>query len=146
MLAAQSISLGHRRVMAAGGFESMSNTPYYLPKARTGLRLGHGSVLDGIIHDGLWDIYNDHHMGICAEKCSEKYGIGREAQDAHAAESYKRAASAWEEVRDLEGARVGHRHCRGDKQNHHFPMSDTLTCRIGPAHGVPTKKKLAALC
>ncbi|CAM9914325.1 unnamed protein product [Ascophyllum nodosum] len=97
MLAAQSISLGHRQVMAAGGFESMSNTPYYLPKARTGLRLGHGSVLDGIIHDGLWDVYNDHHMGICAEKCSEKYGIGREAQDAHAAESYKRAASAWEE-------------------------------------------------
>ena len=103
MLAAQSISLGHRGVMAAGGFESMSNTPYYLPKARTGLRLGHGSVLDGIIHDGLWDVYNDHHMGICAEKCSEKYGVGREAQDAHAAESYKRAASARKEVRDLEG-------------------------------------------
>ena len=70
MLAAQSISLGHRRVMAAGGFESMSNTPYYLPKARKGLRLSHGSVLDGIIHDGLQDVYNDHHTGICAEKCS----------------------------------------------------------------------------
>ena len=98
MLAAQSISLGHRGAMVAGGFESMSNTPYYLPKARMGLRLGHGAVVDGIIHDGLWDVYNDHHMGICAEKCSQKYSIGREAQDAHAVESYERAASAWEEV------------------------------------------------
>ncbi|CAM9813403.1 unnamed protein product [Scytosiphon promiscuus] len=96
MLAAQSLSLGYRGVMVAGGFESMSNVPYYLPKARTGLRLGNGTVVDGIIHDGLWDVYNDHHMGICAEKCSSAYGISREAQDNHATESYKRAASAWE--------------------------------------------------
>ena len=56
---------------------------------------------EGIIHDGLWDVYNDHHMGICAEKCSQSYGIGREAQDAHARESYERAALAWDKVRDL---------------------------------------------
>eukprot|EP00752_Nemacystus_decipiens_P012171 g10789.t1 len=96
MLAAQSLSQGYRGVMIAGGFESMSNVPYYLPKARTGLRLGNGTVIDGIIHDGLWDVYNDHHMGICAEKCSVAYGIGREAQDKHATESYERAASAWD--------------------------------------------------
>lgn len=56
---------------------------------------------EGIIHDGLWDVYNDHHMGICAEKCSKSYGIGRDAQDAHARESYERAALAWDKVRDL---------------------------------------------
>eukprot|EP00904_Undaria_pinnatifida_P002108 jgi/Undpi1/11899/HiC_scaffold_4.g01598.m1 len=98
MLAAQSLSLGHRGTMVAGGFESMSNVPYYLPKARAGLRLGHGAVVDGIIHDGLWDVYNDHHMGICAEKCSETYGISREAQDEHARESYERAALAWDKI------------------------------------------------
>ncbi|CAM9808172.1 unnamed protein product [Ectocarpus sp. 12 AP-2014] len=96
ILAAQSLSLGHRGVMVAGGFESMSNVPYYLPQARSGLRLGNGTVVDGIIHDGLWDVYNDHHMGICAEKCSSAYGISREAQDEHATESYQRAAVAWE--------------------------------------------------
>ncbi|CAM9683446.1 unnamed protein product [Pylaiella littoralis] len=96
MLAAQSLSLGHRGVMVAGGFESMSNVPYYLPKARTGLRLGNGTVVDGIVHDGLWDVYNDHHMGICAEKCSAAHGISREEQDKHATESYERAALAWE--------------------------------------------------
>lgn len=58
-----------------------------------------GTLSSGIVHDGLWDVYNDHHMGICAEKCSAIYGIGREAQDAHARESYERAASAWDKVR-----------------------------------------------
>lgn len=57
------------------------------------------ALVPGIIHDGLWDVYNDHHMGICAEKCSEAHGIGREAQDKHATESYERAALAWEKVR-----------------------------------------------
>eukprot|EP00276_Gloeochaete_wittrockiana_P020653 CAMPEP_0184335914 /NCGR_PEP_ID=MMETSP1089-20130417/4412_1 /TAXON_ID=38269 ORGANISM="Gloeochaete wittrockiana, Strain SAG46.84" /NCGR_SAMPLE_ID=MMETSP1089 /ASSEMBLY_ACC=CAM_ASM_000445 /LENGTH=421 /DNA_ID=CAMNT_0026660815 /DNA_START=76 /DNA_END=1341 /DNA_ORIENTATION=+ len=96
IFASQSIQLGQRDVVLAGGFESMSNIPYYLPKARGGYKLGHGQVLDGIITDGLWDVYNDHHMGICAEVCAKEYSFTREQQDAYAIESYKRAAAAWE--------------------------------------------------
>eukprot|EP01094_Clydonella_sp_ATCC50884_P019716 TRINITY_DN391_c0_g2_i1.p1 TRINITY_DN391_c0_g2~~TRINITY_DN391_c0_g2_i1.p1 ORF type:complete len:447 (+),score=161.44 TRINITY_DN391_c0_g2_i1:159-1343(+) len=96
MLAAQSISLGHNQVVVAGGFESMSNIPYYLPKARTGYKLGHGEVVDGIVKDGLWDVYNDQHMGNCGEACAEEFGFTREDQDAYAIESYKRSKAAHE--------------------------------------------------
>lgn len=95
MLGAQSISLGHRSVIVAGGFESMSNVPYYLPAARAGLRLGHGSVVDGIIHDGLWDVYNNIHMGSCAEKCVTDYGITRKELDDFTIAGYAKSAAAW---------------------------------------------------
>ncbi|MBV7534112.1 acetyl-CoA C-acyltransferase [Chitinophaga sp. sic0106] len=96
MLGAQSIMLGDNDVVVAGGMENMSQVPYYLDKARTGYKLGHGSVIDGIIRDGLWDPYKDFHMGNAAELCAAEYHISREDQDAYAIESYKRAAAAWE--------------------------------------------------
>jgi len=85
------ISLGNK-----GGMESMSNIPHYLPSLRTGIDLGHTQLIDGIIHDGLWDPYNNSHMGICAEKCAKDYNITREEQDEYALMSYKRAQSAIE--------------------------------------------------
>jgi len=96
MLAAQSIQLGDNDVVVAGGMESMSNVPYYLDKARTGYKLGHQTVTDGLIRDGLWDVYNDYHMGSAAELCATECKISREDQDAFAIESYKRAQAAWE--------------------------------------------------
>lgn len=94
MLGAQSIQLGQNQVVVAGGFESMSNIPYYLPKARAGMGLGHGAVEDGIIRDGLWDAFDDHHMGNAAEKCASDYKFTREQQDAYALESFRRAIAA----------------------------------------------------
>lgn len=96
MLAAQSIALGQRDVVVAGGMESMSNVPFYLDKARTGYRLGHGQLTDGLIKDGLWDVYNDYHMGSAAELCAAECQISREEQDAFAIESYKRSQKAFE--------------------------------------------------
>lgn len=96
MFAAQSIALGQNDIVVAGGMESMSNVPYYLDKARTGYRLGHGQMTDGLIKDGLWDVYNDYHMGSAAELCATTYDISREAQDNFAVSSYKRAQSAQE--------------------------------------------------
>ena len=91
MLAAQAIQLGDADVVVAGGMENMSLTPYYLEKARSGYRMGHGQLLDHMIHDGLWDIVNDFHMGMSNELCSEKYAVTREEQDRYATESYLRA-------------------------------------------------------
>jgi acetyl-CoA C-acetyltransferase len=85
-----------RIVVAAGGMESMSGAPYLALGVRDGLRLGHGKMLDSMIHDGLWDPYGDKHMGTCAEACAERYAIDREAQDAFAIESYTRAQAAQE--------------------------------------------------
>ncbi|CAM4222452.1 acetyl-CoA C-acetyltransferase [Pedobacter westerhofensis] len=96
MLAAQSIALGQNDIVVAGGMESMSNVPYYLDKARTGYRLGHGQMTDGLVKDGLWDVYNDYHMGAAAELCAATCEISREEQDRYAAGSYKRAQSAQE--------------------------------------------------
>ncbi|EIE21837.1 acetyl-CoA acetyltransferase [Coccomyxa subellipsoidea C-169] len=96
MLAAQSIQTGANEVVVAGGMESMSNVPYYLKGARSGLRMGHGQLTDGMISDGLWDPYSDVHMGECAEACAAKYGISREEQDAHALASHDRATAARE--------------------------------------------------
>lgn len=94
MLAAQSIMLGQNDVVVAGGMESMSNVPYYLDKARNGYRLGNGAVIDGLIKDGLWDVYNDYHMGNAAELCAKECNVTREDQDTYAIESYKRSAAA----------------------------------------------------
>lgn len=91
MLAAQAIQLGDADVVVAGGMENMSMAPYYLEKGRFGYRMGHGQFIDSMIHDGLWDIVNDFHMGISNELCSEKYNVTREDQDRYAAQSYKRA-------------------------------------------------------
>lgn len=99
MVAAGQIRTGEASVIAAGGMESMSNVPYYLPGYRNGGRLGHGQIVDGIIKDGLWDVYNDYHMGNAAELCARECNIGREAQDAYAVESYRRAQRARDEGR-----------------------------------------------
>jgi len=96
MLAAQSIMLGQNDVVVAGGMESMSNVPYYLDKARNGYRLGHGQIQDGLVKDGLWDVYNDFHMGNAGELCAREHQITREEQDAFATESYVRAKAAFE--------------------------------------------------
>lgn len=94
MLAAQNIANGDQDIIVAGGMESMSNVPYYLDKARNGYRLGHGQVTDGLVKDGLWDVYNDYHMGSAAELCAAECNISREDQDKFAIESYKRAQAA----------------------------------------------------
>jgi len=90
MLAAQAIQVGDADVIVAGGMENMTMAPYYLEKARFGFRMGSGTLQDHMVHDGLWDIVNDFHMGISNDLCSEKYGISREDQDRYAAESYRR--------------------------------------------------------
>jgi len=94
MVANGQIQTSEADIVIAGGMESMSNVPYYLPTFRNGGRLGHGQVLDGIIKDGLWDVYNDYHMGSAAELCAREHHISREDQDAYAIESYKRAQAA----------------------------------------------------
>ena len=94
MLADQAIRCGDAEVVIAGGMESMSNAPYLLKHARSGQRLGHGKMIDSLIHDGLWDAYNDTHMGNCAEMLSKERNYSREAQDEFAITSYKRAQSA----------------------------------------------------
>lgn len=94
MLAAQAIQTGDAEVVVAGGMENMSLAPYYLEKARFGYRMGPGTLQDHMVHDGLWDIVNDFHMGISNDLCSEKYGVSREDQDRYAAESYRRSVAA----------------------------------------------------
>lgn len=97
MVAANDLRCGDFELVAAGGMESMSQAPYLASKARDGLRLGHGQLLDSMIHDGLWDPYSDQHMGSCGELCARKYSFDREQQDAFAAESYARARRATED-------------------------------------------------
>ncbi len=95
-LAAQAIRCGDAEVVIAGGMENMSLAPYVMPGARTGLRMGHGKIVDTMIQDGLWDAFNDYHMGITAENLVEKYSLSREEQDAFAAASQQKAAAAIE--------------------------------------------------
>ena len=99
MLASQMIQCGAlqdhpQNALLAGGFESMSNVPHYLLNSRSGTALGNATLTDGVIHDGLWDIYNNQHMGMCAEKCAEDFNITRAEQDEFALESYRRAQQA----------------------------------------------------
>jgi len=96
MLATQAIKLGDSEVVVAGGMESMTNAPYAIPKARDGLRLGNAELIDLMVHDGLWDKFNDYHMGNTGELIANELEISREAQDAYAAESHRRAAAAQE--------------------------------------------------
>ncbi|MEX2535509.1 MAG: acetyl-CoA C-acyltransferase [Trueperaceae bacterium] len=95
--AARAIAVGDAQVVVAGGMESMTNAPYLVPGARGGLRLGDGKLVDSLVFDGLWDAYNDKHMGSCAEACARKYEFSREAQDEYATRSYRRAQAAMED-------------------------------------------------
>jgi acetyl-CoA C-acetyltransferase len=94
MMAAQGIALGDTEIVVAGGMESMSNAPYLIPKAREGYRLGNGVLLDAMIHDGLWDAYNDYHMGCTGEVVSERFHVNRAEQDEYALNSHRKAAAA----------------------------------------------------
>src|SRR3984957_10734682 len=98
-LAAQAVQTGNSSIVVAGGMESMTNAPYLLPQARKGYRLGNGQVVDSMVHDGLWDIYHDYHMGITGENVAEKYGITREEQDEFAVNSHRKAVAAMKECR-----------------------------------------------
>src|SRR5277367_4020491 len=98
-LAAQAVQTGNSSVVVAGGMESMTNAPYLLPQARKGYRLGNAQIVDSMVHDGLWDIYNDYHMGITGENVAEKYGITREEQDEFAVHSHRKAVAAIKECR-----------------------------------------------
>ncbi|XP_071922289.1 acetyl-CoA acetyltransferase 1 isoform X4 [Coffea arabica] len=94
MLAAESIQSGTNDVVVAGGMESMSNAPKYLPQARLGSRIGHDTIVDGMLKDGLWDVYNDFGMGVCGELCADQHNISREEQDSYAIRSFERGIAA----------------------------------------------------
>src|ERR1700685_3104862 len=96
-LAAQAVQTGNSSIVVAGGMESMTNAPYLLPQARKGYRLGNAQIVDSMVHDGLWDIYNNYHMGITGENVAEKYGITREDQDEFALNSHRKALAAMKE-------------------------------------------------
>ena len=98
-LAAQAVQTGNAEIVVAGGMESMTNAPYLLPNARSGFRMGNAVAVDSMVHDGLWDIFNDYHMGLTGENVAEKYGITREEQDEYAVNSHRKAAAAWRECR-----------------------------------------------
>src|SRR5258705_8430754 len=93
-LAAQAVQTGNSSIVVAGGMESMTNAPYLLPQARKGYRLGNATIVDSMVQDGLWDVYNDYHMGITGENVAEKYGITREQQDQFALNSHRKAVPA----------------------------------------------------
>src|SRR3712207_3917661 len=94
MLAAQAVQLGDSEIVVAGGMESMSNAPYLIPKAREGYRLGHGELLDAMIHDGLWCAFENYHMGNTGEVVAERYGVTRQDQDEYALNSHRKALAA----------------------------------------------------
>ena len=96
MMAAQSIKSGDADIIIAGGMENMSAVPHYLMSSRNGVKLGNAPLIDGLVNDGLTDVYNDQHMGLCAELCASEHSFSREDQDAFALESYGRSAAAWE--------------------------------------------------
>ena len=98
-LAAQAVETGNSSIVVAGGMESMTNAPYLLPQARKGYRLGNAQIVDSMVQDGLWDVYNDYHMGITGENVAEKYGITREQQDEFAVNSHRKAVAAIKQCR-----------------------------------------------
>src|SRR5215468_3863335 len=99
MMAAQGVQTGNAEVVVAGGMESMTNAPYLLPQARKGYRLGNSQIIDSVVNDGLWDIYNNYHMGMTGENVAQKYGVTREQQDQYAVGSHQKAVQAWKECR-----------------------------------------------
>jgi acetyl-CoA C-acetyltransferase len=109
MLAAQAIKCGDASVILAGGTENMSRAPYLLERARNGYRMGNGELIDSMIRDGLWDVYKNVHMGLCGDRCAEKYGLSREQQDEYAVTSFKRALEAMKQGvfdREIESVQV----------------------------------------
>src|SRR5580765_1036704 len=98
-LAAQAVQTGNSSIVVAGGMESMTNAPYLLPQARKGYRLGNAQIIDSVVNDGLWDIYNNYHMGMTGENVAQKYGVTREQQDEYAVGSHQKAVQAWKECR-----------------------------------------------
>ncbi len=129
---AKTIALGDAEIVVAGGMESMSNAPYYLDRARQGYRMGNATVIDGMIHDGLWDPYGNVHMGTCGDKCAAEYKVSREAQDEYAKESFRRALAAQKEgMFDAEITPVAVAQKKGD------PIQVKLD--EGPSKGDPTK-------
>jgi len=98
-LAAQAVQTGNAEIVVAGGMESMTNAPYLLPQARKGYRLGNSQIIDSVVNDGLWDIYNNYHMGMTGENVAQKYGVTREQQDEYAVNSHRKAVQAWKECR-----------------------------------------------
>ncbi len=122
-LAAQAIQTGNSSIVVAGGMESMTNAPYLLPNARKGFRLGNQQLVDSMVNDGLWDIYNDYHMGVTGENVSEKYGITREEQDEFALNSHRKAITA------MEGVPVSsHKSCRSSfRRKRKAPPRSSLT-------------------
>jgi acetyl-CoA C-acetyltransferase len=132
VFATQAIALGDRDIVVAGGMESMSNVPYYMDKARQGYRMGNATLIDGMIHDGLWDPYANVHMGACGDKCAAEYKISREAQDEYAKESFRKALAAQKEgLFDAEMAPVAVPQRKGDP----ILVKDDE----GPAKGDPSK-------
>jgi len=132
VLGARTIALGENDLVVAGGMESMSNAPYYMFGGRTGYRMGNGTLVDGMIHDGLWDPYSNVHMGTCGDACAREYKISREAQDEFAKESFRRALAAQKEGMfdaEIETVEVPQR--KGD------PMLVKLD--EGPGKGDPSK-------
>lgn len=128
----RTIALGDEDFVVTGGMESMSNVPYYLDKARSGYRMGNGTLVDGMIHDGLWDPYANVHMGTCGDKCAAEYKVSREAQDEFAKESFRRALAAQKEgLFDAEIAPVSVAQRKGD------PV--VVKNDEGPAKGDPAK-------
>ena len=98
-LATQAIQTGNAEIVVAGGMESMTNAPYLLPQARKGYRLGNSQIIDSVVNDGLWDIYNNYHMGMTGENVAEKYGVTRAQMDEYAVNSHRKAVQAWSECR-----------------------------------------------
>ena len=98
-LAAQAVMTNNSNIVVAGGMESMTNAPYLLPNARKGYRLGNGTLIDSMVHDGLWDVYNDYHMGNTGENVAEKYNVSRDEQDEYSVNSHRKAVSAIKECR-----------------------------------------------
>ncbi|HEX4517537.1 MAG TPA: acetyl-CoA C-acyltransferase, partial [Polyangiaceae bacterium] len=132
VLGARTIALGENDLVIAGGMESMSNAPYYLFQARGGYRMGNGNLVDGMIHDGLWDPYSNVHMGTCGDACAKEYKVSRESQDEFAKESFRRALAAQKEGMfdaEIEPVEVPQR--KGD------PLKVKLD--EGPTKGDPTK-------
>ena len=129
---AKTVALGDSELVVAGGMESMSNAPYYLDRARSGYRMGNATMIDGMIHDGLWDQYGNVHMGTCGDKCAAEYKVSREAQDEYAKESFRRALAAQKEgLFDAEITPVAVPQKKGD------PLMVKLD--EGPAKGDPSK-------